>query len=72
MAISVPLGGANLGASSPSVMSNAPQAPGLGTVLAAAAIQSQDPSRSMPEGQDRPRFPAHKLRKRLQGMLKGK
>lgn len=68
----VPMGGANLGASSPSVMNNNPQAPGLGTVLAAAAVQAQDPNRSEPEGQDRPRFPGHKLRRRLQGMLKGK
>lgn len=72
MSISVPLGGANLGASSPSVMNNPAQAPGLGTVLAAAAVQAQDPSRSMPEGQDRPRFPAHKLRRKLQGLVKGK
>jgi hypothetical protein len=66
----VPLGGANLGAYSPSPAASPNQAPGLGTVLAAAAVQAQDPARSMPKGADRPRLPARPLRRKLQAPLK--
>lgn len=49
------------------------QGPSAGNLLAAAAIQSQDPARSIPTGgSDRPRFPAVKPRKRVVDPLKGK
>lgn len=64
----VPLG-QNLGAYGQGQLA---QAPGMGNMLMAAAIQAQDPSRSMPEGQDRPRFPAHKSSRRLLGLIKSK
>jgi hypothetical protein len=50
--------------------SPATPSPGMGNLLMAAAVQAQDPSRSMPEGQDRPRLPARAMAKRTQGLLK--
>ena len=66
----VPQAGANVGAYSQSPLS---QGPGAGNLLMAAAIQSQDPARSIPtSGDARPKFPAVKPRKRVVDPLKGK
>lgn len=63
----VPLTGANL-----SAYDQSPLAPSQGNLLMAAAIQSQDPNRSMPNPPNRPKFPAQKLRRRMADPLKGK
>ena len=65
----VPMIGANLGAYGQSPIS---QGPGAGNLLMAAAIQSQDPARSMPSGPDRPRLPARAMRRKELNPLKGK
>jgi hypothetical protein len=65
----VPMTGANFGAYGQSPIS---QGPGTGNLLMAAAIQSQDPARSMPEGPSRPRLPARALKRKELNPLKGK
>jgi hypothetical protein len=65
----VPMTGANLGAYGQSPIS---QGPSQGNLLMAAAIQSQDPARSMPDPTNRPRLPARALRRKELNPLKNK